>query len=122
MLCSNYNEDKSYKNRELSRGYRENDILGGHDPYSASKACAEIIIQCYLNSCKKKKKNLRVSIARAGNVIGGGDWSKDSNTRLYKIDYFKTEVKYKISNQALAVCFRTTLWLYAFSNSPKNKN
>ena len=69
--------DKSYKNRELSRGYRENDILGGHDPYSASKACAEIIIQCYLNSFLCKNKNLRVSIARAGNVIGGGDWSKD---------------------------------------------
>ena len=69
--------DKSYKNLELSRGYKENDILGGHDPYSASKACAELIIQCYLNSFLYKKKNLRISIARAGNVIGGGDWSKN---------------------------------------------
>ncbi len=69
--------DKSYKNLELSRGYKENDVLGGHDPYSASKACAELIIQCYLNSFLYKKKNLRISIARAGNVIGGGDWSKD---------------------------------------------
>ena len=48
--------DKSYKNLELSRGYKENDILGGHDPYSASKACAELIIQCYLNSFLYKKK------------------------------------------------------------------
>ena len=67
--------DKSYKNLELDRGYRENDILGGHDPYSASKACAELIIQSYLKSFMISKKNIRISVARAGNVIGGGDWS-----------------------------------------------
>jgi len=67
--------DKSYKNLELERGYKENDILGGHDPYSASKACAEILIQSYVKSFLNKKKNLNISIARAGNVIGGGDWS-----------------------------------------------
>ena len=59
IACRNYNSkkicsvvlvtsDKSYKNLELDRGYRETDILGGYDPYSASKACAELIIQCYL--------------------------------------------------------------------------
>ena len=69
--------DKSYRNLELSRGYREEDILGGHDPYSASKACAELIIQSYLKSFLLNKKNLRISVARAGNVIGGGDWSDD---------------------------------------------
>ena len=69
--------DKSYKNLELKRGYRENDILGGTDPYSASKACAELIIQSYCNSFIKTKKNIRISVARAGNVIGGGDWSDD---------------------------------------------
>ena len=69
--------DKSYKNLEITRGYKENDILGGHDPYSASKACAELIIQCYIKSFLKNKKNLFISIARAGNVIGGGDWSAD---------------------------------------------
>ncbi len=69
--------DKSYKNLELKRGYKENDILGGIDPYSASKASAELIIQSYFNSFLKKKKNLRVGIARAGNVIGGGDWSEN---------------------------------------------
>lgn len=69
--------DKSYKNLELSRGYKEDDILGGHDPYSASKACAELIIQSYFNSFLTKNKNLRISVARAGNVIGGGDWSEN---------------------------------------------
>jgi CDP-glucose 4,6-dehydratase len=69
--------DKSYKNLELKRGYKENDQLGGIDPYSASKASAEIIIQSYFQSFLKKNKNLRIGIARAGNVIGGGDWSEN---------------------------------------------
>lgn len=69
--------DKSYKNLELNRGYKEEDILGGHDPYSASKACAELMIQSYFNSFLIKNKNLKISVARAGNVIGGGDWSEN---------------------------------------------
>ena len=69
--------DKSYKNLELKRGYRENDILGGVDPYSASKASAEIIIQSYFHSYFKKNKKISIGVARAGNVIGGGDWSED---------------------------------------------
>ena len=70
--------DKSYKNLELNRGYKENDILGGKDPYSASKASAELIIQFYINSFFSSKSNNKiVAIARAGNVIGGGDWSKN---------------------------------------------
>lgn len=69
--------DKSYKNLELNRGYKENDLIGGHDPYSASKGCAELIIQSYFQSFLKKNKNLNIGIARAGNVIGGGDWSED---------------------------------------------
>lgn len=69
--------DKSYKNLELTRGYKEDDVLGGIDPYSASKACAEIMIQSYFKSFLNKKKNLRISVGRAGNVIGGGDWSKN---------------------------------------------
>ncbi len=69
--------DKSYKNLELNRGYKEDDLLGGHDPYSASKACAELIIQSYFNSFLIKNKNLKISVARAGNVIGGGDWSEN---------------------------------------------
>ena len=67
--------DKSYKNLEIKRGYKENDLLGGIDPYSSSKASAELIIQTYINTFLKRQKNIRVGIARAGNVIGGGDWS-----------------------------------------------
>jgi CDP-glucose 4,6-dehydratase len=69
--------DKSYKNKEIKRGYKENDILGGVDPYSASKASAELIINSYFESFLKYKKNLSIGIARAGNVIGGGDWSEN---------------------------------------------
>ena len=69
--------DKSYKNLEIKRGYKENDLLGGHDPYSASKASAELAIQSYVNSFFNKNKNLKISVARAGNVIGGGDWSEN---------------------------------------------
>ena len=67
--------DKSYKNLEIKRGYKEDDILGGYDPYSASKASAEIIIQSYINSYFLKNNKISIGIARAGNVIGGGDWS-----------------------------------------------
>lgn len=67
--------DKCYENLEISRGYHENDRLGGHDPYSASKASAEIIFKSYFKSILKKNKNISIATARAGNVIGGGDWS-----------------------------------------------
>ena len=68
--------DKSYKNLEINRGYKENDILGGKDPYSASKASAELVIQSYISSFfPLQKTKVLVGIARAGNVIGGGDWS-----------------------------------------------
>ena len=69
--------DKSYKNLEIKRGYKETDVLGGADPYSASKASAELIIQSYFKSYLNNKKNIRIAVARAGNVIGGGDWSED---------------------------------------------
>ena len=67
--------DKVYKNFEIKRGYNEQDILGGNDPYSSSKATAEIIISAYTKLMKKSK--IKVGIARAGNVIGGGDWNKN---------------------------------------------
>ena len=70
--------DKSYKNIEIKRGYVESDRLGGIDPYSASKASAELALQSYINTFfKNKKKNIVFGIARAGNVIGGGDWAED---------------------------------------------
>lgn len=73
--------DKVYYNNEWLYPYRENDRLGGYDPYSASKACAELLIDSYRNSFFNiKHYNIHkkgIAVARAGNVIGGGDWSKD---------------------------------------------
>ncbi len=68
--------DKVYKNLEKNSGYTETDELGGYDPYSASKACCEIVADCYRQSFFNKSSVL-LATARAGNVIGGGDWSKD---------------------------------------------
>jgi CDP-glucose 4,6-dehydratase len=68
--------DKCYENREWCWGYRECDPLGGHDPYSASKSCAEIVTSCYQRSFGRPDR-LVVASARAGNVIGGGDWAAD---------------------------------------------
>lgn len=68
--------DKAYKNLEIKRGYIENDILKGEDPYGASKSAADIAINSYFKSFFLKKNNkVLIAIARAGNVIGGGDWS-----------------------------------------------
>lgn len=69
--------DKCYENREWCWGYRENDALGGHDPYSASKAAVELVVSSYQNSFFNLSKNTLLATARAGNVIGGGDWSED---------------------------------------------
>ena len=69
--------DKCYENSEWIWGYRENDQLGGHDPYSASKGAAEIIFSAYSRSFFSSRKNFGAATARAGNVIGGGDWAVD---------------------------------------------
>lgn len=74
--------DKVYENKEWDYAYREIDQLGGHDPYSSSKACCELLINSYRNSYFNPndfgiKHEVIISTARAGNVIGGGDWSKD---------------------------------------------
>jgi CDP-glucose 4,6-dehydratase len=68
--------DKCYHNSEWTWGYRENDTLGGDDPYSASKGCAELVIKSY-NASYFSGSNKRVASTRAGNVIGGGDWAED---------------------------------------------
>jgi len=70
--------DKCYENNEWDWGYRENDPLGGHDPYSSSKACAELLIRSYQHSFfNESKSHPGISSVRAGNVIGGGDFSDD---------------------------------------------
>ena len=69
--------DKSYDNLESLWGYKETDNLGGKDIYSGSKAAAEMMIKSYFHSFLKNKKNIKIAVTRAGNVIGGGDWAKD---------------------------------------------
>ncbi len=73
--------DKCYENRGWDYGYRENDALGGHDPYSASKGATELVVQSWRRSFfppeKLAEHGVALASARAGNVIGGGDWAKD---------------------------------------------
>jgi CDP-glucose 4,6-dehydratase len=78
----NVTSDKCYENKEWIWGYRENDMMGGYDPYSSSKGCSELLTSSYRNSyfnCKdfNKSHNTLLASCRAGNVIGGGDWAKD---------------------------------------------
>jgi len=80
-VCQIITSDKCYENEENGRAYSETDKLGGHDPYSASKACAEVLTAAYRNSffqpSANQKLKISISSVRAGNVIGGGDWGKD---------------------------------------------
>lgn len=78
----NVTSDKCYKNQEWAWGYRENDAIGGYDPYSNSKACAELVSSAYHSAYFHKASGggdpgISLSTVRAGNVIGGGDWSED---------------------------------------------
>lgn len=77
----NVTTDKCYENKEWYWGYRENEPLGGHDPYSNSKGCSELVTASYKNSFFNpefyEKHGISIASARAGNVIGGGDWSND---------------------------------------------
>ena len=92
--CVIITSDKCYKNLEKKNGYKENDILGGDDPYSASKAAAELAFKSYFNSFLKNTKH-RIVTARAGNVIGGGDWSMNR--------IIPDCVKYKINNKKVKI-------------------
>ena len=69
--------DKVYENKEWEWGYRETEALGGFDPYASSKACAELVIDAYRKSFFTEESGTRLASARAGNVIGGGDWARD---------------------------------------------
>lgn len=72
----NVTSDKCYENKEWSWGYREDEPMGGHDPYSNSKACSELVSSAYFRSYFRDK-GISLATARAGNVIGGGDWATD---------------------------------------------
>jgi len=76
-VCVVVTSDKCYENREWQRGYVETDPMGGHDPYSASKGCAELVVSSYRRAFFNEPSATRVASGRAGNVIGGGDWSQD---------------------------------------------
>ena len=69
--------DKCYKNEEKKFGFIESDPMGGDDPYSASKACAELVINSYRTSFFSQENSTKIVSVRAGNILGGGDWSKD---------------------------------------------
>lgn len=73
----NITTDKCYENREWEWGYRENEPMGGHDPYSNSKGCAELVTSAYRKSFFNTANSAALASARAGNVIGGGDWATD---------------------------------------------
>ena len=73
----NVTTDKCYENKERKEGYREDEPFGGYDMYSSSKGCSEILSSSYRRSFLKDGKPFALATARAGNVIGGGDWAKD---------------------------------------------
>lgn len=79
--CVVVTSDKCYDNREIDYAYREDDAMGGYDPYSASKGCAELVVSAYRNSFFNPERledhGLSLASVRAGNVIGGGDWAED---------------------------------------------
>jgi len=79
-ILINFTSDKCYENQEKTEGYKEEDRIGGFDPYSSSKGCSELITSAYRNSFFKSDSSAikkRLSSVRSGNVIGGGDWQKD---------------------------------------------
>ena len=113
----NVTSDKCYQNFEKVYGYTENDPMGGFDPYSSSKGCAELITSAYYNSYFKII-NKGLASVRSGNVIGGGDWSEDrlipDIIRSFKQkspSYYKKPRIYK----TMATCNRTFIGLPNFS-------
>ena len=107
--------DKCYENKEWTWGYRESDQLGGSDPYSVSKAAAELAIQTYARSYFQSSDScVKVSSARAGNVIGGGDWSNNrivpDCVKAYPLVSCVSEIP--IPPGLATMCIRTTRRLF----------
>jgi len=94
-VAINVTSDKCYQNNEWYWGYRENDRMGGKDPYSASKSASEILTSCYIKSFFSINNTANIASVRAGNVIGAGDWADD---RIIP-DYFRA----KESNSPLVI-------------------
>lgn len=93
----NVTTDKCYENREINRGYREDEPMGGYDMYSSSKGCVEIMSSSFRRSFLQEENSMAMATARAGNVIGGGDWAQD---RLIPdcIRYINNDEKIEIRN------------------------
>jgi len=113
----NITTDKCYENREWAWPYRENDQLGGFDPYSSSKACSELVTSAYRRSYLSSM-NIYIATARAGNVIGGGDWAAD---RLIP-DFFRAMeanktlmVRSPNSTRPWQHVLEPLFWLFTFS-------
>lgn len=87
----NVTSDKCYENQNWVWGYRENDPMGGKDPYSSSKGCSELITSSYINSYFQNLDSASVASVRAGNVIGGGDWAEDRIVPDFFRAYLKKE-------------------------------
>ena len=79
QIVINVTSDKCYENNESLEGYKENDPMGGHDPYSSSKGCAELVTKSFRNSffSSNPENNIALASVRAGNVLGGGDWAQN---------------------------------------------
>ena len=113
--------DKVYKNKEWIYGYREQDELGGYDPYSASKAACEMAIDSWrLSYCEPKNNEenlLRIASARSGNVIGGGDWSKDRiiPDAIRALNKNTEIILRNPVNKTMATCFRSFIRIHIVS-------
>ena len=109
----NVTTDKVYHNNEWEWGYRETDPLDGYDPYSNSKSCSELVTHSYINSFFKEA-GIAVSTARAGNVIGGGDFANDRIIPDCVRAALKKEeiiVRQSLFYKAISACPRTSLGL-----------
>jgi CDP-glucose 4,6-dehydratase len=93
-VAINVTTDKCYRNIGKKTGYKEDDFLGGADPYSASKSCSELVTYSYQHSFFNSKESCRIASARAGNVTGGGDWAKDRIMPDIMRAYLKKEKLY----------------------------
>ena len=104
--------DKCYENKEWIWGYKETDQIGGIDPYSASKGSYEIMINSYIKSFFPENSIVKIGIGRAGNVIGGGDWSNNrivpDAIKSWAMKKKKINIKKPFINKAMATCIRTT--------------
>jgi len=117
----NVTTDKCYENREWAWGYREDEPMGGHDPYSNSKGCAELVSAAYRKSFLSKD-GIAIATARAGNVIGGGDWAVDRLVPDVLGPYSKTSrclsatpTRSALGSTFLSPCPVTCCWLSAFT-------